>query len=137
MTNVDISFVPNSHSFPKVEKAIPQPEEINLNSLAAASPEDFLPHPDYGSLQGTVSSISPDAIEPQSNFNSSNSSLGMGQISQTGSYKVNIKPENYVLKIAEKECAIQLGMEGSADIISKEETVLQFILRKARLIANV
>ncbi|MEH2366911.1 HlyD family efflux transporter periplasmic adaptor subunit [Nostoc sp.] len=95
------------------------------------------PYPDYGSLQGTVSSISPDAIEPQSNLNSSNSSFGMGQISQTGSYKVNIKPENYVLKIAEKECAIQLGMEGSADIISKEETVLQFILRKARLIANV
>ncbi|MEH2226025.1 HlyD family efflux transporter periplasmic adaptor subunit [Nostoc sp.] len=95
------------------------------------------PYPDYGSLQGAVSSISPDAIETQSNLNSSNSSFGMGQISQTGSYKVNIKPENYVLKIAEKECAIQLGMEGSADIISKEETVLQFILRKARLIANV
>ncbi|MEH2356585.1 HlyD family efflux transporter periplasmic adaptor subunit, partial [Nostoc sp.] len=91
------------------------------------------PYPDYGSLQGTVNSISPDAIEPQSNFNSSNSSLGMRGISQAASYKVNIKPENYVLKIVGKECAIQLGMEGSADIISKEETVLQFILRKARL----
>ena len=43
MTNADISFVPNSHSFPKVEKAILHPEGINLNSLATATPEDFLP----------------------------------------------------------------------------------------------
>ncbi|GAA6619085.1 HlyD family secretion protein [Scytonema sp. NUACC26] len=95
------------------------------------------PYPDYGSLQGTVSSISPDAIEPQSHLNSSNSSLGMRGISQAASYKVNIKPENYILKMAGKECAIQLGMEGSADILSQEETVLQFVLRKARLLANV
>jgi multidrug efflux pump subunit AcrA (membrane-fusion protein) len=32
---------------------------------------------------------------------------------------------------------MQAGMEGRADIITKEETVLKFLLRKAKLMADV
>jgi HlyD family secretion protein len=37
----------------------------------------------------------------------------------------------------DRQCYIQSGMEAKADIISKEETALQFILRKARLITDL
>jgi len=35
-----------------------------------------------------------------------------------------------------KNAILQPGMEGGADIISRQENVMQFILRKARLISN-
>ncbi len=95
------------------------------------------PYPDYGTLKGRVSSISPDAINPQSNSIASNSASPMGIVPQGASYQVQIKPDNLILNVAGKQCNIQLGMEGSADIISKEETVLTFMLRKARLLVNL
>ena len=52
-------------------------------------------------------------------------------------YEATIEPENLTLGRGKHSCAIQLGMEGTADIISREETVLQFFFRKARLIADV
>jgi HlyD family secretion protein len=42
-----------------------------------------------------------------------------------------------VLEDAGRSCKIQTGMEGRADIVSREETVLQFLLRKARFMADV
>lgn len=52
-------------------------------------------------------------------------------------YRVTIEPESLSLGRDKHQCALQLGMEGTVDIISKEETVLQFFLRKARLIADL
>ena len=46
-------------------------------------------------------------------------------------------PDTLILGDAGRTCIIQAGMEGRADIVSREETVLQFLLRKARLIADV
>jgi multidrug efflux pump subunit AcrA (membrane-fusion protein) len=50
---------------------------------------------------------------------------------------VTIKPETLVLGKGKNPCHIQLGMEGRVDIVSREETVLKFFLRKARLIADL
>ena len=97
------------------------------------------PYPDYGTLKGKVKAISPDAFTPQMNATSANSSPTPASPKATavGSfYEVTIAPENLSIGKGEKQCSIQLGMEGRADIISKEETVLQFFLRKARLIAD-
>ncbi|HBL13917.1 MAG TPA: HlyD family secretion protein, partial [Cyanobacteria bacterium UBA11162] len=52
-------------------------------------------------------------------------------------YEVTIQPERLSLGDGTRQCLIQLGMEGRADIISREETVLQFLLRKARLITDL
>lgn len=52
-------------------------------------------------------------------------------------YEVTIEPEGLSLGRETRQCSIKMGMEGRADIISKQETVLQFFLRKARLIADV
>ncbi len=97
------------------------------------------PYPDYGTLKGKVMTISPDAIAPQRNgatataptTASSQKAAAVGAF-----YEVTIEPENLSLGQSKHQCAIQLGMEGTVDIISREETVLNFLLRKARLIAN-
>lgn len=87
-------------------------------------------YPDYGTLPGTVSAISPDAISPQQNgVNTTNTA--------SPAYDVTILPERLQLNSNGQNCLIQSGMEGRADIITTEETVLSFILRKARLLTDL
>lgn len=97
------------------------------------------PYPDYGTLKGKVKKISPDAFAPQAN-NATNTSTTVANQKTTAVsafYEVTIAPESLALAQNKHQCAIQLGMDGTVDIISREETVLQFLLRKARLIADV
>lgn len=84
------------------------------------------PYPDYGILQGTVMTISPDVITPQNT----------GTNSLPPYYEITIKPDKLYLKNDTKN-ALQSGMAIQADIIAKNETVLQFILRKARLLTDL
>ncbi|BAZ49553.1 secretion protein HlyD [Nostoc sp. NIES-4103] len=96
------------------------------------------PYPDYGTLKGKVKAISPDAIAPQKNDSASVPTTTTPQATAVGSfYEVTIEPESKQLDTGKKQCPIELGMDGTADIISREETVLQFFLRKARLIADL
>ena len=96
------------------------------------------PYPDYGTLKGKVKAISPDAITPGANgANTTEATVASQKAAVPSFYQVTIEPENLTLGRSDRSCAIQLGMEGTADIISREETVLQFFLRKARLIADV
>ncbi len=85
------------------------------------------PYPDYGTLKAAVRAISPDAITPQSS----------GSSAVAPYYEVTIQPERYYLVKSEHHYPIQPGMEITTDIISKEETVLTFILRKARLLTDL
>ncbi|CBN59379.1 MULTISPECIES: biotin/lipoyl-binding protein [Kamptonema] len=83
------------------------------------------PYPDYGTLKGAVREISPDAIAPTNGDKS------------TGYYQVKIEAEKTYLVREEQQYPLQTGMEVTADIIAKEETILTFVLRKIRLIADV
>ncbi|WP_337907240.1 HlyD family efflux transporter periplasmic adaptor subunit [Iningainema tapete] len=97
------------------------------------------PYPDYGTLKGKVKAISPDAFVPQGNGATTvaSTTVASQKAAVIGAfYEVTIEPESLFLNNGKKQCSIQLGMEGRADIISREETVLQFFLRKARLIAD-
>jgi len=111
---------------------IGQPVQIRISAL---------PFPDYGTLKGTVSEIAPDAIAPQNPTNN----LGAAY------YEVSIKPEQtYLTRIESpssnlfgapqaklpRQYSIQSGMDGRADIITGQETVLTFVLRKARLLTD-
>ncbi|MCL1471055.1 HlyD family efflux transporter periplasmic adaptor subunit [Argonema antarcticum] len=80
-------------------------------------------YPDYGVLKGKVSAIAPDAIALQN--------------SNAPYYEVTILPEKTYLVKSDRQYPIQPGMEITADIISREETVLTFILRKARLLTDL
>jgi len=92
------------------------------------------PYPDYGTLQATVTAISPDAITSQNSSRLVERGARLG--SMTG-YDVTARPDTLVLENGGRSCEIQAGMEGRVDIVSREETVLQFLLRKARLITDV
>jgi HlyD family type I secretion membrane fusion protein len=93
------------------------------------------PYPDYGTLKGAVRAIAPDAITSQSNNASASAATSAGTVAPY--YEVTIQPERPYLVKGEHQYPIQPGMEVAADIISKEETVLTFILRKARLLTDL
>jgi multidrug efflux pump subunit AcrA (membrane-fusion protein) len=94
------------------------------------------PYPEYGTLKGTVKTVAPDAIATTQN----NALINTPQIA---TYEVNIEPETLYLGKSDKAdrryrlCHLKSGMEGRADIISRRETVMQFILRKSKLITNL
>ncbi len=87
------------------------------------------PYPDYGTLQGTVETVAPDALPTLKNNVDQN-------VAQVLAYQVTIQPQKPYLGRGDRQCHLKSGMEGRADIISRQETVLHFILRKARLITD-
>ena len=125
------------------------PSNAPLVLKAAISPQDIsqlaegqkvqmrvsaCPYPDYGTLKGVVSHISEDTIKPIGTGSSGTSSTAAK--GGASFYEVTIKPDTLVLGEGKNQCPIQLGMEGKADIISREETALKLFLRKARLFTN-
>ena len=90
------------------------------------------PYPDYGTLSGIVKNVAPDALPIPQNQNHINTNT-----SHMTGYEVTIEPAKLYLRKGEKLCHLQPGMQGRTDIISREETVMQFMLRKARLITDL
>jgi len=87
------------------------------------------PYPDYGTLKGIVKTVAPDILSTTQN----NSIISTPQVAN---YEINIEPQSLFLGKGNHLCYLKSGMEGRADIISRQETVLQFILRKSKLITN-
>ncbi|MFN6468515.1 MAG: HlyD family efflux transporter periplasmic adaptor subunit [Nostoc sp. SerVER01] len=87
------------------------------------------PYPDYGTLNGNVKTIAPDAVPiVKKNENPS--------VAQVVAYEVTIEPQTPYVGRSDRQCYLKSGMEGRSDIISRQESVLQFILRKARFITE-
>ncbi|MGF1590099.1 MAG: HlyD family efflux transporter periplasmic adaptor subunit [Pleurocapsa sp.] len=91
------------------------------------------PYPDYGILQGKVRQIAKDTSKPPTQQTDNSSQVQK----QTSFYEVLITPNSNIFGREKNHCSLQLGMESQADIISREETLLQFMLRKARLTTNL
>ncbi len=87
------------------------------------------PYPEYGTLKGTVKTVAADALLITQN----NSMISTPQIA---TYEINIEPQSLFLGKGNHLCYLKSGMEGRADIISRQETVMQFILRKSKLITD-
>ena len=89
---------------------------------------------DYGTIKGRVSQISQDTLKTPTGDPTGAAS----EASKTPAvYEVTIVPDRLTLGKEKNQCSLQLGMEGRADIVTKEESVLNFILRKARLLIDV
>jgi multidrug efflux pump subunit AcrA (membrane-fusion protein) len=121
-------------------KAIVSPDEID--KIAAGQTVQMrvsaCPYPDFGVLEGKVANISQDTIKPSvSGAESGNSAVPIAGRNAAPFYEVTIEPQSRELGQGNHRCALQLGMEGQIDIITREETVLKFLLRKARLLINV
>lgn len=114
-------------------KAYVNPQNINQVKIGQSAQLRIsaCPYPDYGTLKGKVTQVSPDAIQTQGDTAQDNIANSQGL------YEVTIKPETLTLSQGNNKCVLKLGMEGKADIIAKEETVLRFLLRKARLIVDL
>jgi HlyD family type I secretion membrane fusion protein len=80
------------------------------------------PYPDYGVLNGAVVAIAPDTTT------SPNSPIAY--------YEVTIQPEKAFLTKDQHHFPLQAGMDVTAEIVSKQETILTFIMRKARLLTD-
>ncbi|MBD3885304.1 HlyD family efflux transporter periplasmic adaptor subunit [Phormidium tenue FACHB-886] len=90
------------------------------------------PYPDYGTLSGTVRTVSPDAAQPPASQAASDQPAIAAPY-----YEVTLEPERLMLNQGDRNCQVQVGMEGRIDIISSQDTVFRSILRKARLIADL
>lgn len=98
------------------------------------------PYPDYGVLEGTVRSVAADVSSASSRANETtnpggSANQGSGQRDRT--FEVVVEPDHHVLEKGGRQCPIQPGMTGSASIISRQETFLQFLLRRGRLWSNL
>jgi HlyD family secretion protein len=81
------------------------------------------PYPDYGVLAGTIQAIAPDVtVAP-----------GVDPSMTASYYEVTIHPERPYLTQGNRQFPLQPGMEARADIISRQETVIQAVLRQLRL----
>jgi len=94
------------------------------------------PYPDFGVLPGVVTAIAADTSSATSRGGEAtpqSASQGRGGERSDRTFEVIIQPESLVLEKGGPACAIQAGMTGNASIIARQETFLQFVLRKARL----
>jgi HlyD family type I secretion membrane fusion protein len=84
------------------------------------------PYPDYGVLYAAVRSIAPDTATRKED--------PTGAIA---SYEVTLEVERPYFLRAGQQYPIQIGMDGTIEITSQEESFLTFILRKTRLLTNM
>ncbi|CAK6698137.1 MULTISPECIES: HlyD family secretion protein [unclassified Synechococcus] len=96
------------------------------------------PYPDYGTLKARVVSIAPEASLP----GSADPEAGRNGTAQPapipgGYYEVTLQPEGTVLRSRTRSCELRLGMDLSADITTRLETVFGFLLRKVRLSTGI
>jgi len=89
------------------------------------------PYPDFGTLPARVISVSPDAL-PQRGVAEGTE----GVAPSSNLYEVTLKPLRLVLRGSARSCAVKMGMHLKADILTREETVLRFVLRKTRLLVG-
>ena len=82
------------------------------------------PYPEYGVLRARVLSVSADRLAP----------AGQGQAS--GQFLVSLAPQGHGLKAGSRSCALRQGMDIQADIITRQTTVLPFLLTRLRLISG-
>jgi multidrug efflux pump subunit AcrA (membrane-fusion protein) len=134
-TNSEIAQIAPSNN-PLMIKALVAAQDVSKvkTEQKAQLKVSACPYPDYGILKGKVKQISPDArpLKSYSTFSQTETNN-----LDRNFYEVTIEPENLALKQGVNQCLIQLGMEGKVDIISREETILQYLLRKARLLADL
>jgi HlyD family secretion protein len=89
------------------------------------------PYPDYGTLQGVVSSVAADATTATTSAPSTDKGASRSY------FEVSVKPTSMTFGPADTPCQLQAGMTATASIITEQDTALRFLLRKARLLSDL
>ena len=95
------------------------PAQMNLASCAFLS---------FGSLQGQVSSVEPVQIDAGTNPSA---------IRLDPSYLITVETNAKNLQSGSRTCELSPGMKGELEIITKQEQLLTFILRRLRLKTSI
>ncbi len=98
------------------------------------------PFPDFGTLGARVVSVAPDAQAGGAAPDPSSASAAPGGAAGglgAGGYVVTLRPDQTQLRSTSRSCELRLGMDLRADITTRVETVLQFLLRKSRLLVGL
>jgi HlyD family secretion protein len=82
------------------------------------------PYPEYGVLAARVLSISADTIARGTGGTTAGSSAG---------FQVSLQPSDAPLKSGNRSCILRHGMDVQADIVTRQTTILGFVLTKLRL----
>jgi multidrug efflux pump subunit AcrA (membrane-fusion protein) len=95
------------------------------------------PFPDFGTMAARVMYVYPDAqvswASADPNLAPSGPEASAGGGMGSAGYLVTLVPEQTELRSASRACALRPGMDLRADITTRMETVLQFLLRRSRL----
>jgi multidrug efflux pump subunit AcrA (membrane-fusion protein) len=120
---------------PLVVKAFVTPQDIGQIKIAQSAKIKVkgCPHTDFGTLAGKVITISPDVIVSQSQTAITSIQQVPLPISDAR-YEVTIQPQSFVLEAGDRLCNLEIGMDGSAEIVTRQETVLTFFFRKFKLL---
>ncbi len=110
---------------PLVVKAKVPPQDIGKirQNQPVSMRVSAYPYPNYGTLNGKVTEIASDITPPPPGS------------PEPPFFTVTIQPETTYLKNDPRN-ALAVGMEISADIVTREETILSFILRQTRLLVD-
>lgn len=85
------------------------------------------PYPDFGTLPATVIAISPDALPADESAHAGGGS---------GFYEVTLRPTRLTLRAGTRSCQARIGMALLADITTRQESLLRFVLRKTRMLVG-
>jgi HlyD family secretion protein len=112
----------------QAQVATPDIDQVEVGQQAQVRVE-ACPYPDYGILAAEVMAVAPDATVPQwaNPTSSANQSY----------FEVTLRPAATALAGNHRQCQLQPGMAAEVNIVSRQETFLQFLLRKARLATGV
>jgi multidrug efflux pump subunit AcrA (membrane-fusion protein) len=89
------------------------------------------PYTENGILIGKVIDVSADAKSSDKSAATNSPAAPVGNM-----YEVTVKPATTSVGAGKNKCQMRSGMEGRIDIITKEETVLNFMLNKTRLLVT-
>jgi HlyD family type I secretion membrane fusion protein len=90
------------------------------------------PYSEYGTLKGVVKAVASDALPSADKSASNQTNISALPLS----YEVIIQPQTQFVGVSQRICQLKAGMESQADIISRRETVMQFILRKFKILTE-
>jgi multidrug efflux pump subunit AcrA (membrane-fusion protein) len=76
-------------------------------------------------------SVSPDALPVGS---AAEGTEGAARVSDL--FEVTLKPQSHWLVQGNRRCEVKLGMRLQADITTRQETLLRFVLRKTRILVG-
>lgn len=93
------------------------------------------PYPDYGTLNGQITTVSPDRVtgsSPTLDAAAPNSPDSLEHF-----YEITVQTSAQSISTNDYTCSLQAGMNGDVDIMVREETALVFLLRKMKLLTGL